>query len=42
MVTDVTIGMTGGFSIEPQEHATLGKGVEGKMVAAFVGWSRGA
>jgi heme-degrading monooxygenase HmoA len=39
MVTDVTIGMTGGFSIEPQEHATLGKGVEGKMVAAFVGWS---
>lgn len=30
--------MTGGFCIEPQEHATLGEGIQGKMVAAFVGW----
>jgi len=30
--------MTGGFSIEPQEHASLGEGVKGKMVAAFFGW----
>ncbi|KAH5048877.1 hypothetical protein HBH96_206820 [Parastagonospora nodorum] len=37
-IVERTEGMTGGFSIEPQEHATLGEGVEGKMVAAFVGW----
>ena len=31
-------GILGGWSVEPQQHESLGEGVEGKMFAAFIGW----
>jgi hypothetical protein len=31
-------GLVGGWSIERQQHGSLGEGIDGKMFAAFVGW----
>ena len=31
-------GLIGGWSVEPQEHESLGQGTQGKAFVVFVGW----